>query len=194
MKKVLTLLMVMALTVVSVFADDSETFKSPYSSTIYLNTEVKPVAPVFEVFASTSDDFTSSVKGGETLTVGNPATNDIKVNFRLAQTNITRYKEAFNVSITAAQFAGEFNSNNVTSTVVPVAAKGSTYSDSNSVVSVTSENVTTNTYTSVLTYAEKKAVNPIENLLTMNFTWAKDDTLPATTYKSSISINISVNN
>lgn len=184
----------MALTVVSVFADDSETFKSPYTSTITLNTEVKPVAPVFEVYASTSDDFGSKVKGGETLIVGNPATNDIKVNFRLAQTNITRYEETFNVSITAAQFKGVFNNSEVTSTVVPVAAKGTTYSDSNNVVSVASETVTTNTYTSVLKYAEKKAVNPIDNVLTMNFTWAKDDTLPATTYTSSIAINISVNN
>ena len=188
MKKILTIAMVMALTVASVFA--AETF-STYTSSITLNADVRPVAPVFEIYASTSSDFATSAKGTETLTVGNPATDDIKVYFRLAQTNIARYEQIFDVTVKAAKFAGTFNSTAVESANTPVAAEDFTLTG-HEVVSVTEVTPNSDKYTAKLTYAEKKAVNPIDNVLTMTYTWTKDEALPATTYKSSISIEIKV--
>ncbi len=179
--------MVMAVAVASVFA--AETFDT-YTSTITLNAEVKPVAPVFEIYASTSSDFAISAKGSETLEVGNPAEEDIKVYFRLGQTNIARYEETFNVTIEAAQFTGTFEESTVTSDVVPDAATGTVLRDD--VVSVNTEAVASNKYTSNLVYAKKMAVNPIADILTMSYKWDKDETLPSTTYKSSISIEIKV--
>lgn len=185
MKKILTVLLVLTLSVAGLFA------ALPFSATINLNAKVSPATPEFEISASKDVAFPTglnTVSAGGNLNIEDEkiATKDatIDVYFKLKQTNLARYAGKLDVTVTGAAFASGSNQTDKPS-VTKEEITGSTAGITAPENSVTDAGV----YKGTFDYgkAEPKAEGDV---LLLKYRWNAKETLPADDYKSTITISI----
>ncbi len=181
MKKILTVLLVLTLSVAGLFAVD---FILPANNTITLNAKVDENNPDFDIAANTSTDFSGNLKS---VDVGDPAQKDIDVYVKLWQKDLTRYSKTLKLEVTGNEF--ELKTNAVVKSAKPsVAVVDGTLA--NDVLKVENGNTAENVYTADLSY---KAVSPVDantQVLQLHFHWNQDTNLQAGEYKSTIVVKI----
>lgn len=184
MKKILTVLLVLTLSVAGLFA--AVPFAG-FNSTITLNATVDNQKPDFDITASLVSDFNDSAKA---LKVADPAENPIDVYVKLWQTNIARYSGTLKLEVTGNEFELKDNPA-VKSTVKPsvVVVEGTLANGS----VLKAEEVTStekNVYKANLNYQSVSPVNANTQVLQLHFHWDKDVDLKADGYKSTINVSI----
>ena len=194
MKKILTVLLVLTLSVAGLFADFIDSTKN----TITLNATVGQTRPQFEISASLNNDFSGSVVGGSSLTGKDPATETNTVYFRLSQSNLSRYEKSdVTVTVEGSSFTtATAGAVTTTSSKVPeVVLKENHFGTGvNDSFEVTPGTPTNNKIVSTLNYKKASAFGSSTGstpLLDLTYTWAPDEKLDATTYSAKITITIS---
>lgn len=192
MKKILTVLLVLTLSVVGLFADFIDSTKN----TITLNATVPPAEPRFEISASTvigfDNDPNKTVAGGQTLNIGvDPSNADVNVYFKLRQNNTARYDKTLTVTVTGEKF--EKTINTVTyKTELPTISTETTTTTGTKVTTTNEDTTTKNIYKIDLAYDDFKRYDA-NDIIVLKYTWAHNESLAADTYTSSIKVSIQAN-
>ncbi len=186
MKKILTVLLVLTLSVAGLFA------VLPYSATINLNAKVSEATPEFEVSASKLSTFPTddnTVATGDNLKIDDEkiAKKDatIDVYFKLKQNNLARYNGKLDVTVTGAAFVSGSN----TTTKPSVSKEIITGSTAGITAPENTESAESGIYKGTFDYgaAVPKAAGEV---LLLKYTWNADENLPAGNYASTIKIDI----
>lgn len=187
MKKILTVLLVLTLSVAGLFAAD---FILPANNTITLKAKIDAAAPVFDFNGAKSGELdsvtTKIIEYSE-----DPSANDITADIRLTQTNLARHAGTLNFTVTGNEFTSATAvAVEPASVVKPVATIKEKYLSAADAALVVVANAADNQVSGTLAYSDNKPVKEAK-VLDMTFTWAKNEKLPAANdYKATVVISI----
>ena len=188
MKKILTVLLVLTLSVAGLFAADSFT---AINSTITLTASIAKQEPTFDFIGSMNSDLSDSVTADtttDTLTTGkNPADEDIVAYFRLKQNNKSRHDGNLTVTVTGNEF--KENTNNSIMSGKPTIVTNTKMTDTEA-LSLSGISASENIYSVTLNYSNNKPQATIDDVFTLSYKWAQTASLPAGNYSAVVSINI----
>lgn len=187
MKKVLTILVVLALVAGFAFATDSTPAIPAIGNhgTVTLSTTVTEIVPVFNIYHSDTD----AVDKG----VSNIAAGNIEASFVVKQENTLKYSNygiAAGKGVTLKVTCGPFKNADVESTAavtVDTAAYAAVSSANTDKLGLTGDpDTSANTATFVPTYKGKRVDD--QPIGTFTATWTKDDSLPLGDYTADITL------
>ena len=198
MKKILTMLFLLAIVTGSVFAADT---------VLTLKASVGKVPPTFKIQYSFNNTDWTELPSNDEVTIGNALTDSEVANsaspfthqtfLKLTQTNLSRYAGAITINLKATQFVsdtkvdGKVHKNG---TVGLFAHQGFDESLTSLVYTGDTEGVKDGDdvkYESTVTY-NGLVVDPNTDIISAYIQWTKNDKLPAASYTATVSIGFVV--
>lgn len=184
MKKILTVLLVLTLSVAGLFA---ATYIETANSTITLKAKIAEATPVFDFNGAKSGELDSVAT--KTIEYSEyPSAQEITADIRLTQINTARHKGRLKFTVTGNGFT---SGTAATATVVnPAATIKTNHFSAADAALVVDATATSNQVTGTLTYSENKPVKEAK-VLDMTFSWPANENLPAANdYKATVVISI----